>query len=104
MLERLARLTRRPETSPSEQRVDLGAVAQDVASQLSDMADARAVTIHVEKMLPVLVVDAGRVELVLMNLLANSVKYSDPAKRSRTVHVRLASPDAARSVMWRAAT
>jgi signal transduction histidine kinase len=39
----------------------------------------------------VLVADAGRVELVLMNLLANAVKYSDLSKTRRTVRVRLAA-------------
>jgi signal transduction histidine kinase len=91
MLERLARLTRRTEAAPNEQRVDLGAVAQDVAKQLADMALARDVTIEIDDALPVLLADAGRVELVMMNLLANAVKYSDPSRDGRAVRVRLAS-------------
>ena len=56
------------------------------------MAAARGVTIHVESDLPTIAADAGRVELVIVNLLANAVKYSDPAKNSRVVRL---SSDAA---------
>lgn len=93
MLERLAKLSRRADNSPSEQTVDLAALARDVSRQLADMAHARGVAIHVADSLPSLVVDAGRVELVMMNLLANAVKYSDPVKASRVVHVRTAASD-----------
>lgn len=93
MLERLARLSRRGDNSPSEQAVDLASVARDVAHQLAEMAQARQVVIHVAEPLPTLVVDAGRVELVLMNLLANAVKYSDPVKTDRAVFVRLAASE-----------
>ena len=86
-LERLARLTRRADTALNEQQVDLSAVVQDVAGQLRDMADARAVVFEVDPQLPTFAADAGRVELVVMNLLANAVKYSDPAKTSRVVRI-----------------
>ena len=87
-LERLARLTRRSENAPNDQSVDLGAVSRDVAGQLADMADVRGVTFDIADDLPPLTADAGRVELVLMNLFANAVKYSDPAKPVRVVRVR----------------
>ncbi|MCC7123859.1 MAG: HAMP domain-containing histidine kinase [Acidobacteria bacterium] len=87
-LERLARLTRRPESTPAEQEVDLAAVTIDVARQLSEMADARGVRFEVAESLPRITADAGRVELVLMNLLANAIKYSDPAKPDRVVSVQ----------------
>lgn len=86
-LERLARLTR-TETSPNDQTVDLAAISRDVAGQLADMADVRGVTFEIAEDLPHLTADAGRVELVLMNLFANAVKYSDPAKSARVVRVR----------------
>ena len=35
--------------------------------------------------LPSLVTDAGRAELVLVNLVANAIKYSDPSKSVRRV-------------------
>jgi signal transduction histidine kinase len=86
-LERLAQLSPRPEQMPNQQEVDLGAVARDVASQLEDMARARNVDIKIADTLPHVLTDVGRVELVLINLIANAVKYSDPHKDRREVHV-----------------
>ena len=86
MLERLARLTR-PDSAPNEQRVELTSLVRDVTLQLSDMAESRGVSFVIDDDLPALVADAGRLELVMMNLLANAVKYSDPVKSSRVVRV-----------------
>ena len=86
-LERLARLTRQ-EQAPNDQRIDLVSVGRDVARQLSDMADVRGVRFEIADDLPVLTADAGRVELVLANLLANAIKYSDPGKAERIVRIR----------------
>jgi signal transduction histidine kinase len=91
-LERLAQLSPRPEQMPNQQEVDLAAVARDVAHQLEDMARARDVDIKVADALPQVLADVGRVELVLINLIANAVKYSDPHKNCREVHVD-ADPD-----------
>ncbi len=85
-LERLSRLSR--SDSPAEQEIDLTSLARDVARQLGEMAEARGVTIEVEEDLPRLVTDAGRTELALVNLVANAIKYSDPAKSERYVRVR----------------
>lgn len=89
-LERLARLTRRTQSAPNDQAVDLGAVARDLADQLADMADLRGVRFEIADGLPTVSADAGRVELALVNLLANAVKYSDPAKPDRVVRVETA--------------
>jgi signal transduction histidine kinase len=86
-LERLTRLTRRPEGLPHEDVIDFNRIAADVVDQLQSMADARGVTIEITGSLPSVVTDAGRAELVLVNLLANAIKYSDPAKSSRLVTV-----------------
>ena len=91
-LERLAQLSPRPEQMPNQQEVDLAAVARDVANQLEDMARARDVDIKIADTLPHVLTDVGRVELVLINLIANAVKYSDPHKDRREVHVD-ADPD-----------
>ena len=86
-LERLTRLTRRPEGLPHEDVIDFARVTADVVEQLQSMADARGVTIAIADGLPSLVTDAGRAELVLVNLVANAIKYSDPAKDPRRVTV-----------------
>lgn len=86
-LERLTRLTRRPEGLPHEDVIDFNRLAADVADQLQTMADARGVTIEIADSLPSIVTDAGRAELVLVNLVANAIKYSDPAKSVRRVTV-----------------
>jgi signal transduction histidine kinase len=86
-LERLAELSPRSQDMPNEQEVELARVGRDVAHQLEDMAAARAVRIDIDADLPHVRADAGRVELVLVNLIANAVKYSDPSKPHRFVHV-----------------
>jgi signal transduction histidine kinase len=88
-LERLTRLSSAPEDGPGEQEVRLTALVSDVAHQLADMAAARGVEIVVADDLPCLVLEPGRAELVFVNLIANSIKYSDPAKARR--HVRIAN-------------
>ncbi len=90
-LERLAGLTRRADDTPTEQVVDLGGMAAEVVHQLADMASTRDVSIEIESGLPLLTLDAGRTELVLMNLLVNAIKYSDPSKPKRVVRLCVAS-------------
>jgi signal transduction histidine kinase len=85
-LEALSRVTGTADT-PSRQRIGVEAVASEVARQLADMAESRGVTIAVSDDMPTLHVDAARLELVLMNLVSNSVKYADPAKTARVVEV-----------------
>jgi len=87
-LERLARVARVTDGDAlNDQEVDMTALARDVRHQLEDMAMARDVRITVEDDLPCIVTDAGRAELVLVNLIANAIKYADPDKSERTVHV-----------------
>jgi signal transduction histidine kinase len=86
-LERLTRLTRRPEGMPHEDVIDFGRLAADVAEQLRPMAVARGVRMEILAPLPAFATDAGRAELVLVNLMANAIKYSDPSKPDRIVEV-----------------
>lgn len=85
-LESLTRATGTPDT-PSRQRIALEAIAGEVARQLADMAEARGVEIVVADGLPTLQLDPARLELVLMNLVSNAVKYADPAKPRRLVEI-----------------
>jgi signal transduction histidine kinase len=67
--------------------VDLSTLATDVARQLDEMAQARRVTIRVAPHLPAIVADSARVELVLLNLASNGIKYSDANKPESVVDI-----------------
>lgn len=69
------------------QHVELSTVIDNVNDQLREMADARDVQITVIRPLPGVTVDIARLELVLVNLVSNAIKYSDPAKPSRFVEI-----------------
>ena len=86
-LENLSRLQSVNPDTPAVQRTDAGLVAREVARQLREMADARGVDIRVADDLPELVVDRARLELILTNLISNGIKYSDPQKTEKWVHV-----------------
>jgi signal transduction histidine kinase len=98
-LERLARVSRANDAdTPTEQDVDLTALARDVERQLDDMATARGVRITVADDLPRVVTDAGRAELVLVNMIANAIKYADPDKADRFVAITR-TPGSAASIV-----
>jgi len=85
----LARLARAESAldSPGEQRIEVETTAREVVRQLAEMAESRGVTLRVADGLPVMVVDSGKLELVLINLVSNAIKYSDPNKASRFVEI-----------------
>ena len=85
-LERIARVQQRKE-DPARQEVDVSMLAREVARQLRDMAEHRGVELRTGPDLPVVVTDVARLELILMNLISNGIKYSDPAKTERFVEV-----------------
>jgi signal transduction histidine kinase len=86
-LEHVARLQQRDEDDPAGQEIDLSSLVKEVARQLQEMAEHRGVTIRTRDDLPIVVSDAARLELVLMNLVSNAIKYSDAAKPERFVEV-----------------
>jgi len=73
--------------NPLDQEVSVATVANEAARQLQEMADARGVEIRVGDTLPTVTVDVGRLELTLVNLLSNGIKYSDAAKPERYVEI-----------------
>jgi len=88
-LQRLARLGD-PLDVPSQQHIELEGLAGEVARQLDEMASARAVTIRIGRHLPTLFGDPAHLELILLNLVSNAIKYSDPAKPECFVEIAVA--------------
>lgn len=85
-LETVARMNESGD-NPLEQEVSVATIANEAARQLREMADARGVEIRVSDMLPTVTVDVGRLELTLVNLVSNGIKYSDAAKSERYVEI-----------------
>ena len=92
-LEKLSRVTDSLDT-PSQQEVDLQTLVAEVARQVDEMATARQVTIRIQAAeVPPLLIDSARLELVLLNLMSNAIKYSDPSKRDRFIEVAASLAD-----------
>ena len=79
--------------SPSEQIVEVAEMVQEVFRQLREMAEARGVELRMAGEFPSLFLDTGALELVLINLVSNALKYSDPEKPARYVKVSGASSE-----------
>jgi len=85
-LQRVTRLSS-PLDGPNEQDVEVATVANEVARQLQEMASSRQVRIVVGAELPELCADPARLELALINLVSNGIKYSDPSKADSFVEI-----------------
>jgi signal transduction histidine kinase len=97
-LQRIAKLSD-SQDAPSQQWFELDTIASEVVRQLSEMADSRGVSVRIGSGLPAIVADPARVELVLLNLVSNGIKYSNPRKAEPYVEIAPAnqpSPDPAR--------
>jgi signal transduction histidine kinase len=99
-LETVARMNEAGD-NPLEQEVSVATIATEAARQLREMADARGVEVRVGDTLPTMTVDVGRLELALVNLLSNGIKYADDAKPVRYVEISGAesSPEECRIVV-----
>ena len=96
-LQRIARLSESAD-APNVQEIDVAALAGEVGRQLDDMAAARGVTIRIREPLPHLFVDPARLELVLMNLVSNAIKYCDQQKAEPFVEIGAAEGEVAGTV------
>jgi signal transduction histidine kinase len=76
------------EDARQSRHVELPQAATEVARQLREAARARGVEIRMAPDLPAVDVSAAAFELCLSNLIANAIKYSDPAKDKRWVEIR----------------
>jgi len=94
-LENLVELSRVDEDARQSRHIALPQAAAEVARQLRESARAHGVEIRLPADLPPIDVSAAAFELCLSNLLANAIKYSDPAKDKRWVEVRahVTAPD-----------
>jgi len=94
-LENLVELSRMDEDARQSRHISLPNAAAEVARQLRESARAHSVEIRLPADLPSIDVSAAAFELCLSNLLANAIKYSDPAKEKRWVEVRayVTAPD-----------
>jgi signal transduction histidine kinase len=96
-LQRLARLGD-PLDVPSQQHIELDGLAGEVARQLEEMAAARAVSIRIGRDLPTLFGDPAHLELILLNLVSNAIKYSDPEKPECFVEIAVCGDVSAEDV------
>lgn len=94
-LGKLVGLLRTPEDSDNAliQQVNLTGLVNAVARQLHEMAETRGVEVRVAPSLPTVTADLARLELTLVNLISNAIKYSDPAKETRFVEIDAAPAD-----------
>jgi signal transduction histidine kinase len=81
------------------QEIPVATVAREVVRQLRDMAQTRGVRMEVDEQLPTASVDVGALELALLNLVSNAVKYADPAKPERHVRIHPGAPMAGAHVV-----
>ena len=94
-LENLMELSRLDEDARQSRHIALPGAAAEAARQLRESARAHGVEIRLATDLPAITVSAAAFELCLSNLLANAIKYSDPAKEKRWVEVcaHVSTPD-----------
>jgi signal transduction histidine kinase len=73
---------------------------QRSVDSLTPFASLHGVSIRIEGEVPEVLVDAGKLQLVLVNLISNGVKYRDPAKPEHwvTIRARLGNHDERDSV------
>ena len=90
-LQRIARLSE-PLDGPSRQLVEVEAIASEVQRQLEEMAGQRGVAVRIVPGLPTIVVDSARLELVLLNLVSNAIKYSDSSRPESFVEIAPGPP------------
>ena len=88
-------------TAGMERWTRLDAVVAKVFDELRPLAQRKGVALVVEGTLPDPPVDATRLEIALINLVGNAIKYSDPAKPDRSVTIRAEHTVGTRRLPWR---
>jgi signal transduction histidine kinase len=75
------------EESAQGRRLALRTLLEEILEELAGLAEDKGVRLEIQEVIPEVQVDATRVELVLINLLGNAVKYSDDSKADRWVRI-----------------
>lgn len=81
------------EETAQGRRLSLRELVEETVSELRGIADEKQVRIESQETIPDVQVDATRVELALINLIGNAVKYCDAAKDDRWVRVSVMRED-----------
>lgn len=75
------------EESAQGRRLALRTLLDETVEELAGLAEEKGVRLEIQEVIPEVQVDATRVELVLINLLGNAIKYSDDGKADRWVRI-----------------
>jgi signal transduction histidine kinase len=75
------------EETAQGRRLSLRQLLQETLVAVASLAEDREVRFEAQEPIPDVQVDATRVELVLINLIGNAVKYCDPEKPERWVRI-----------------
>jgi signal transduction histidine kinase len=94
LMRMLGTLVRPDQDNPHIQTVDLSKVVAEALRQVSDAADPKGVALHNRVEPADITLDVARLELVLVNLLSNGIKYRDPATLEPIVEVSAELDDA----------
>lgn len=87
------RLLALSEGAQAEERwVSITQALKDVLHATEELARDRDVQMRISEDLPDIDVDAARVEIALVNLVSNGIKYSDPDKEHRWVRISMSRP------------
>lgn len=81
------------EESAQGRRLSLRALLEETLSETRGMAEEKGIRIEAQETVPDVQVDATRVELALINLIGNAVKYSDTSKEDRWVRINVQRED-----------
>ena len=88
LIDRLALISRlTPGDTAQLQHLELGLIVRETARQLRDMAESREVEIRIVDEFPSATADVAALELVLINLVSNAIKYSNPTAECKFVEI-----------------
>ena len=80
LIRMLGTLARPDHDNPQRQMIDLSQVVAEAIRQMQDVASSKHVTLRSDVPSIDVQVDVSRLELIVVNLLSNGIKYRDPSK------------------------